>query len=333
MKKIISVLMAVTVILMLSACNGNSTLGTTNSSESSDNAGSAVTNENNDNTNNNKSDSDDFVILNSKNSTVKFAIFADSHVGRQSIVNNRVKRTMEWVNTTDDLDFLLFLGDNIENGYFDDSHTLADQLKLLNEITLNSKVPYYYTKGNHDAKTAAFHDNIAVVCGDVAVVTFFASYYCPDPDDIYLNNGLVSEETLIWLENTFEKCAGKRIILACHFSIVNNDSENFTSPIGDARVIPKRNNTYVDFGRETILNLAEKYNIELYFNGHEHNAEMPVGNAGTLTDYNLPGLGINGTFVTVTVGAESAIIELRDNRNADDVIKSFNYKFTREIVG
>ena len=70
---------------------------------------------------------------------------------------------------------------------------------------------------------------------------------------------------------------------------------------------------------------------ELYFNGHEHNANMPTGTAGIMTDFNIGSIGPGRVFALVTVDDEKAVVELRKANQADTVIKTVEYKFKNSI--
>lgn len=270
-------------------------------------------------------------VVKNNDDITSFAIFSDPHIGQKKVFSRTLERAIEWVNNTDYVDFTFFLGDNVDDGYYNTVGVSEAQVELFYKSTALFKKPYFVIKGNHDVNVPQFEKNTVVECGDVALVGFFADYYTMDPDDIYKSNGRVSQFQLDWLEGALAKCKGKRVILACHYSIVIDDA-NFTAPIPESQPVPKRDLATIDFGREKILELAKKYNIELYFNGHEHNQNMPTGVADTLTDFNIGSLGNSGLFAVVTVDDEKAVVELRNSNNADKIIKTVEYKFTRSIV-
>ncbi len=317
MKKLMAIFTTFVLLLVMSACDNNITQ--TSSGESS-----TITESEAENKQSYDKEDGTHVVINNDD-RVKFAIFADSHIGQRTIFNRKLERAITYVNENEDFDFTLFLGDNIDDGYYKDNETSPSQLATLNKIANNFNTPYYMLAGNHDANTPQFEHKMIIECGEVAVIGFFANYYMFDPEDIYTSNGRVDAEMLQWLEGAFEKCRGKRIILACHYSIV--EGENFSAPIPHAQPVPKRNLDYVDFGREKILELAEKYNAELYFNGHEHQTDLPVGTAGVLTDFSLGSLGNHGLFAEVTVDKNKAVVELKDANNTDKTLKKVEYAF------
>lgn len=270
-------------------------------------------------------------VVKNDDDITSFAIFSDSHIGQKKVFRRTLDRAIEWVNNTDYVDFTFFLGDNVDNGYYNEAGVSEAHVKTFYEATSLFQKPYFVIRGNHDVRVPRFEENLIVECGDVALIGFFADYYTMDPDNIYDSNGKVPEDNLKWLEEAFEKCKGKRVILACHYSVVVGDN-NFSAPIPEAQAVPKRNLEWVDFGREKILELAEQNNVELYFNGHEHNTECPSGTAGSMTDFNIGSLGNHGIFAVVTVDDEKAVIEIRNANDSETVIKSTEYTFTRDIV-
>ena len=74
------------------------------------------------------------------------------------------------------------------------------------------------------------------------------------------------------------------------------------------------------------IEMAKKYNVELYFNGHEHNYSSPTGVAGTMTDFSLGDFGGGGTYAVVTVKSKSATVKICDI-NSGNVRKTINYTF------
>ncbi len=326
MKRFISVFMVLILLLSVCGCkttedDGDFSAPSSSATDAYANAIDGLTYDKEDGTH----------VVKNNDDITSFAIFSDSHIGQKKVFSRTLERAIEWVNNTDYVDFTFFLGDNIDNGYYNSTGVSESQVEQFYKSTALFKKPYFVIQGNHDPRVPQFEKNMVVECGDVTLVGFFADYYTMDPDNIYKSNGRVSQFQLDWLEDALAKCKGKRVILACHYSIVVDD-KNFTAPIPEAQPVPKRDLECVDFGREKILEFAEKYNIELYFNGHEHNDSMPTGVAGTMTDFNIGSLGNEGLFAVVTVDDVKAVVELRNANHTDEVIKTVEYKFTREIV-
>ncbi len=315
MKRIVAVLMAL--MLTVAFCGCQEKPSTESETQGTESGGQSVVNRDG-----------GTHILDNNDGAVKFAVFADSHIGQSEKHTKTVEKAIAEVNKIGDLDFTLFLGDNIDNGYYYSGEDIsAGQLSLFYEAAARLNKPYYVISGNHDANTTKFEKDMIIECGDVAIIGFFANYYTFDPDKIYDSNGKVSAGMLMWLEKAFEQCKGKRIILACHYSIAEEDGEKFSAPIPPAQPVPQRDEEMVDFGREKILELAEKYNAELYFNGHEHKADMPTGTAGVLTNFNIGSVGNQGLYAIVTVDKSKATIELKDTDCDGNTVKAVEYIF------
>ena len=259
---------------------------------------------------------------------VSFAIFTDAHVGASESHNFRVTKAVEFVNQTDYIDFAVFLGDNIHSGYTE-TDLAKEQVAKFKEITSGFEKPYYYLRGNHDEAINDFPEHFVVECGDVAFIAFYSKIMWRN-EKPYASGWGVPAEDLKWLEETLEKCRGKRVIFGCHVGIVQ-DNPNFNTWLESKAVDEKTGEVLLDFGREKILELAEKYNVELYFNGHEHNRDVPNGVAGTMIDFNLGSIGGDGVYSVVTVEEDKAIIEIRD-LNVDGIRKKLDYQFRFDIV-
>lgn len=331
MRKILSLIIISVLLLTICGCGDKSSDNTLPPNSSSEKAPtSSEQNVSGDDTST-YTEKDGVYVVQNKDDVTTFAIFSDAHIGQSKIYKRNLETAIEWVNKTESVDFTCFLGDNLDNGYYNKTGVTEAQLADFNDAVKLFKKPYFVLKGNHDHAVAQFNENYIVECGDVVFIGFFASYYTMDPDEILKSNGRVSAFTLKWLEESLKKCKGKRIILACHYSIVV-DQPGFTAPIPKAQPVPKRNLAMVDFGREKILELAEQYNIELYFNGHEHNGNLPTGTAGIMTDFNIGSVGPGRVFALVTVDSEKAVVELRKSNQGDTVIKTVEYKFKSSIV-
>ena len=336
MKKILSIIIISVLLLTVCGCGSKGNNGDNNKpdNQSSSPSSSAVDSSADGTTSGETAmytEKDGVCIVGNKDDITTFAIFSDAHIGQNKVYKRNLEAAIEWVNNTQAVDFTCFLGDNLDNGYYNQTGVTEVQLADFNDAIKLFKKPYFVLKGNHDHAVAQFNENYAIECGDVVFIGFFASYYTMDPDEILKSNGRVSQFTLKWLEETLAKCKGKRVILACHYSIVV-DQPGFTAPIPKAQAVPKRNLAWVDFGREKILELAEQYHIELYFNGHEHNGNLPTGTAGIMTDFNIGSIGPGRVFALVTVDDEKAVVELRKANQGDTVVKSIEYKFKKAIV-
>ena len=161
-------------------------------------------------------------------------------------------------------------------------------------------------QGNHDTGCPEFYRDASFQCGNVRFITFFAQYVgLPAPKGQYRSTAKISDETLAFVERELAAAAGdsqiRHIVLACHWSIVTDDTKNFRWPIMDEC----RENGYSD-NRRKLLALAEKYGCRLYINGHEHSGSWYAGKVGNITDVNC------GTMTAEKSPAAFAIVEIDD---------------------
>lgn len=323
LKRILALIICLCLLCVTSACGPNSDTPADNSSSvvsSEVGSGTATT-------------VDGVHKVTDTDNVTNFLIFTDTHIGgKQKGIQGRVEKCLEWANNDSGIDYVFFTGDNLDKGYVSTPKEMKEQLGIFNEMVKASNKPYYVMKGNHDPDVAdpTFEKNLIIECGNVNVIGFFADYYEFNDEDYGFNysTGKVSQKTIEWLDEAFSKSAGKRVILACHYSIVK-DNENFSCPIEDVK-------NDIDFGRGKILELAEKYNCEVYFSGHEHNSSCPTGIAGTLTNYSIgsvtvPDDGGNQLFAEVTVTDSSMTVEIRTLKNPDEILKTMNYDFKLAI--
>ena len=262
---------------------------------------------------------------------VSFAIFTDAHIGASEYHKTRLMSAIEWVNAAEEVDFAVFLGDNIHSGYTE-TDLAKEQVAKFKEITSGFEKPYYYLRGNHDEAINDFPEHFVVECGDVAFIGIQILYKKHYNIGAFIMRCFptIEQKELEWIEETLEKCKGKRIIMGAHFAIVN-DNPYFNEPLVAEWSPEQTGREAVNFGREKLLELAEKYNVEIFFNGHEHNRDVPNGVAGTMIDFNLGSLGCDGVFAVVTVKADRAIIQIR-NTGINGLVKKIDYQFRFDIV-
>lgn len=261
---------------------------------------------------------DEVYTVTNTSDTTTFAIFSDAHIGEEMRHVRTLKNVSAWVNTQENINYVLFLGDNIHYGYAANKTLTQSQLDLFNKYAPTLKKPYFALRGNHDPDVMEFDDKMLIECGNTNVICFFADYFMTDPNDSLQNTGKVSPAMLKWIEEALKKSSGKRVVFACHYAIADKDGTNFTSPI-----LPKTDEN--DFGREKLLELAEQYDVELYFNGHEHNKNCPSATVGNITNFNIG--KFTHVFAVVSLSADGAVIEIHDSDSPETVIKTTEYKF------
>jgi hypothetical protein len=233
----------------------------------------------------------------------RFAVLADTHVGVRYNWENYdwlmdVFSHLGTLHKDTPLDFVLELGDNIDDGYPKTYKTDYDMyLGLVGALDIcdaenpienrrEGTIPHYELWGNHDISpdTRFFEkklwysekadgQKVAFVAfstgyGGYPAVNFnVAGHYAS-----YRSYGVISDETVDFVERSIieaKENGAIHVILCNHFGI----APDLTAPI-----LPE-----AGFGK--IQNLCEKYGIKLYLNGHEHNFDYTLRKSGSIYDY------------------------------------------------
>ena len=235
----------------------------------------------------------------------RFAVLADAHVGVRYNWENYewlygVFDNLEAIHKTAPLDFVVQLGDNIDDGYANtyatDYAIYLEEIKHLNicdpenplEPTDKNKIPNYELKGNHDPipELRFFKDKLWYTENGkgekVAYISFFSAYggyplvnfNIAGNYNAYRSYGKLSEETVNFVDRSIDEakaCGAKHIVLFSHFGI----SQDVGAPI-----LPES-------GLGKIANVCKKQNIKLFFNGHEHGKEIVHRMFGDIHDFDV----------------------------------------------
>lgn len=269
----------------------------------------------------------------------RFAVLADSHVGVRYNWENYdwlygVYDHISRIHSENPLDFVLQLGDNIDDGYAKsyktDYDTYLETIKRLRicdpvnpvENREDGKIPNYEMQGNHDTsmETRFFRQKLWYTQNNggekVAHIAFFTNYggyplvsfrVCGDYAS-YRSYGKLTVETVQFVESSIiaaKKNGAKHIVLLNHFGI----AQTLGAPI-----LPET-------GLGKIEQLCKKYNIKLYFNGHEHNSDY------TLRQYN----GIYNYDAAMTKD-RYAIVEITESYARVQIYNTQDNSFAREDI-
>ncbi len=232
----------------------------------------------------------------------RFAVLADSHIGRRYNWANYdwLYNTYENINRIHNdtpLDFVLQLGDNIDDGYDgtykDDYEVYLQTIKRLticnpdNPLsTDNGMIPNYELQGNHDTSmdTRFFRNkmwySVNASGRKVAFISFFAVYggYPAVSAGIagdyasYASYGIIGDETVSFIEQSIKEAmqnGASQVVLCSHWGI----AQDLAAPI-----LPET-------GLGAMENICKKYNIRLLLNGHEHNVPYTLRKYNDLYDY------------------------------------------------
>ena len=234
----------------------------------------------------------------------RFAVLADAHVGTRYNWENYdwlhgVFENLEKIHAETPLDFVVQLGDNIDDGYVKtyqtDYEIYLSEIKHLKICDSESplepadgKIPNYELQGNHDPSTDTrfFRDKLWYTenaSGEkVAYISFFSSYggyplvnfNIAGDYSSYRSYGKLSDETANFVDKSIEEAkanGAKHIVLFSHFGI----SQDVGAPI-----LPES-------GLGKIESVCKKHNIKLYFSGHEHNRDFSHRMYGALHDFDV----------------------------------------------
>ena len=229
----------------------------------------------------------------------KFAVLSDSHIGARYGWENYnwlhgVFENLEKIHSKTPLDFVLQLGDNIDDGYavsYKADYTVyLEEIKKLTicdaqnpiEGRRKGKIPHYEMWGNHDTSpdTRFLKQHLWFTENNngekIAFISFFAKYGgYPAVKDLgvsYKSYGIITDDMVAFVEKSIieaKKSGAMHIVLCSHFGI----SQDLEAPI-----LPET-------GLGEMENLCKKYNIKLFLSGHEHNKEYTLRKFNDLYNY------------------------------------------------
>ena len=231
----------------------------------------------------------------------RFVWASDIHFGSSGYNKETMEARMNRLNNVPNTDFVMFSGDVLDSGYSETPTEMAEEYQMFSEVTSIIDKPLYPFMGNHDrdAESLGLLKHGVITQNGVTIIYFHADYVALSGAPEYDNTGSVTASELAWIEEQLIAAGSNIKILACHWSIVLDDEDNFKWPITN------------DYGRTEILALAAEYGVKLYLNGHEHNYAMPTGTAGVMTDVNGPNLGFG--FMVVEVYSDHVTVGLHDS--------------------
>lgn len=209
------------------------------------------------------------ISKNSSDNIAKFVWLSDMHIcgntwnDDHSVLENMVSH----INNQNDIDFVVCSGDVIDAGYTYTDTSIAtrdSQLEVHDGIFGKLNIPYYPLQGNHDIGCSQFTKNGVIDFGTLKIISIFAQYQSTSDTN---NTGLISIETLNWLETVLKKLTGK-VIVMCHFTLDTSISWSIADEF-------TYNSKDFDGHRDDLIALLDKYNVKYYFSGHVHNSNVP----------------------------------------------------------
>jgi predicted phosphodiesterase len=212
-----------------------------------------------------------------------YALIADTHINHgeketnsvypvNALHNGRLRHVIRDINNRPNLKFVIHLGD-IVHPVPAIPNLFSEAAKRFNEIIKELKYDIHVLPGNHDVGDK-YSDWTPAICISEGYLELYREKFGPDffafdqmgvhfimLNAPLINSGLESEKMQRdWLENYFESKKGERFIVNIHYPIFlterNEGShyDNIDEP-----------------GRTWLLDLFQKYDVEVLFAGHVHN--------------------------------------------------------------
>lgn len=176
----------------------------------------------------------------------RFALLTDIHIGSGANAYVDLQRSVDEINRTPCIDFVIVAGDIAENGNNAAIDTMRHELERLN-------VKYYSTPGNHDTKwseSGATHfgdvfgaDKFEFEHGGILFLGFNTGPL------IRMADGHVLPEDIAWLKTELQKAGHEKpVILVTHYPVREGDVDNWYE----------------------LTDAVRDYNIRAFLGGHYH---------------------------------------------------------------
>jgi len=269
----------------------------------------------------------------------RFGVMSDSHVGaRYNWANynwlHNAFTNFENAHASDPLDFIVSLGDNIDDGYANTyASDYAVYLEEIKELDIcdpvnpidgraEGMIPHYEICGNHDPVGTGIggQEKIRFIRNKlwytenengekVAHIAYFTDYGGYPLHDYaysgtyasYFSYGRVNDQMVRFVEESIIAAnaeGAKHIILYNHYGM----SQQVGSPM-----LPET-------GLGKIASVCEKYGIKLYFNGHEHDVPYTLRRYNDIYDYDVSMTAQKHAIVEITtLRAKVTIYNSADN--------------------
>ncbi len=258
----------------------------------------------------------------------RFAVLADSHIGERYNWPSYdwfygVLDRLNELHAVTPFDFVLQLGDNIDDGYEKSyERDYADYLEKIKRLTIcdpenpiegraAGKIPHYEMQGNHDTsmQTRFFRNKLWYTESPdgekVAYIGFFVHYggyplvhfrIC-DTYNSYRSYGRLIDETVAFIEQSIleaKENGAKHVVLCSHFGV----AQTLSAPV------------LLESGFGKIESLCRKHNIRLYFNGHEHNRPYTLRKLNDMYDYDAA--MTRQKYAVVEMREQGAVVTIYD---------------------
>jgi len=227
------------------------------------------------------------LIINSlRGENFRFALLTDLHVSGDSLAYNDLRKSVEQINKTKDIDFVIVSGDVTEEG---DRASLKRVKSLLDLL----RMKYYITSGNHETK---WSESGATDFGHIFGSDRFKFEYngilflgFNSGPVIRMADGHVSPQDISWMKKelaTFGK--EKPAILVTHYPLQEGDVDNWYD----------------------VTDAVRQYNIRAFLGGHYHRNLLfnYDGIPGIICRSNLRGKETVGGYSIFEVTPDSLLV-------------------------
>jgi len=204
-----------------------------------------------------------FASSNVQAEQIKFAQIADAHYSEENNYRyNILKSAIEDINNQDNVDFVVFTGDNIDNPKEKD---LISFLQIIKHL----KKPYYIIIGNHDVFKANGLSKVRymeIINGNNVFKKTSPNYVFSKNGFVFIvvdgakevipgSNGYYKADTIAWLEKQLVKYKNKNVVILQHFPLIE----------------PKPQRSHETYKAEEYLKTLDKYdNVIAVVSGHYH---------------------------------------------------------------
>ncbi|MBD5403312.1 hypothetical protein HDR58_11030 [bacterium] len=217
----------------------------------------------------------------SDSTSLKFAQVSDVHFMENSS-NTTFKMVgesprllddvVEQLNQQNDIDFVMFTGDQIDKSFEKELRAFLPHVENLN-------APWYFTFGNHDRCIGGYLNTLVyldMVRASNKNFKFKKAYYSFEPKKGYrvivldniitdriTSNGYIDEDQLKWLKNEMDKAKNETVLIFMHVPVI----EPFASPNHKLK------------NATQLMSLIESYKNPIgVFQGHYHAAKVTQHN-------------------------------------------------------
>ena len=202
-----------------------------------------------------------------------------------------LNKIIEQTNNNKNINFIVNLGDLIQSS--NNKEKDKKNLKYINEKLKKIKIPIYHVLGNHELKSATSNKEVLRILGcSKSTYSFNHEDYHflvigtdVNQSDKIFKTQYISKKDLTWIKKDLENNSKKRIIIFCHFGIIDDPDimNNYWAYTENGENLMLRN-------RKELLDILSPYNVIGILCGHQHwTKKLPYKNhycymLGSLTE-------------------------------------------------